>query len=567
MCKRLWHCSALVAGSVGLLAGGATSAGAQPYAHEKLIQPTYVTTAPTYGDVELEGDVLAYGVREEIDQLQFAEGAVFLFGRDQGGPGNWGLLKKLASPVPTQNEGFGAAVELQGDELFVASFILGPAGTFRVFERDQGGPDNWGMVREVAETDAAFCEFGRSMDVEGDILVVGSACGGGSEGRVFVYERDLGGPGLWGRRQVLAPAGVSAGDRFGHAVALSGDLLAVGAPYRDLSPFPGDDGSVYLFRRDPTSGMWVEWRTLTDGATTGSLLGLQLALDGSTLLALRGGDNRVSAYRCWHGGPGNWGYLGDLIPPMGGGFGAAEWSESMEIDGALAVIGGGDRLWLFDLYDWSFIGEDLQQILPSGGDHSLAFVALDGNLVAGSGALFADTNNYVLDVFDAPTADLAVVVDDGETVAMPGGTLSYDIVFSNAGTEAAPGARLEVDLTGGSLDLDNVTWTCVVSGGAGAGTECPLAAGTWSDLDDGPLLFGIEPGDLVTISLDAPVLASPEPPVECRGRVRAPAALAVDPESGDNSALDGDDLGGPLIFGNDFESGDLLPWWKQTGCP
>lgn len=556
------RCSTLGA-SLVLALVACPPATAQPFGHERRIVPTYVTTAPAYGDLELDGEVLAYGVREEIDTFPFAEGAVFLFGRDQGGPNTWGLLKKLASPVPTQGEGFGAAVELQGDELVVVSCSFCSAGVFRVFERDAGGVDNWGPVREVTESDASSCEFGRSMDLEGDLLVVGSHCGGGNRGAVFVYERDLGGAGNWGRRQILQPSDVQPGDLFGQAVALSGTLLAVGAPGRQSGR-----GALYLFRRDPASGLWIEWRTLTDATTASSQLGQQVALDGSTLLGSRGGDNRISVYRCWQGGPGNWGYLGDLLPPTGN-FAVTTYGESLAIDGAIAVVGGSASYFVYDLYDWSAIGVELQSLPASnGGDHWLQFVALDGERTAAAGLLLANSSTYLIDVFTAPTADLAVAVDDGQTHAPPSTTLTYEIVFSNAGAQSVTGAAFDVDLTSASLDLDGVSWTCATSAGAGAGTTCPLAAGDWNDLDDGGLTLGIEPGDTVTISLDAPVLPDPtDPPVECRGRVRTPAAQAVDPNSTDNGAGDRDGLGGPSIFSSDFEAGDLLAWWGETGCP
>lgn len=554
---------------VSAILASAVPAAGQPYVHEQLVQPVYVTVAPTYGDVELEGDVLAYGVREEIDAIGFAEGAVFLFGRDQGGAGNWGLIKKLHSPAPSIGQGFGTAVELQGDELFVVSpYFNGPAGVVRIFGRNVGGADNWGLVREVVEPESQVCELGRSMDVEGDILVVGSRCGvTGQEGRVFVYERDLGGPGNWGRRQTLAPADVETTDWFGTSVALSGNLLAVGAPLRE----PGDwttntnNGAVYLFRRDPATGLWVEWRILTDNAGTNAWLGRNVALDGSTLLASREGDNRISVYRCWQGGPGNWGYAGDLVPPTGS-FAIGDLSESIVIDGALAVVAGSTHGWVYDLYDWPAFGDELQELLPSGGTHSFNFVSVDGGRIAAAGAIIG-VSTYVIEIWAAPTADLSVAVDDGQTIAIPGTTLSYEIVFSNAGAATAAGAQLEVDLSGSSLDLANVAWTCDTSPGAGAGTTCPLAAGTWSDLENGPLPFGIEPGDLVSISLDAPVLVAASAPPECRSRVRAPAALAVDPDPSGNAALDRDALGGPLIFTDGFEGGDLVVWWGQGGCP
>lgn len=546
----------------------AAPAAAQPFAQERQITPAYVTTLPTDGDIEIEGDLLAYGVRAEAGVSNY-EGAVFLLGRDQGGAGNWGLLKKLTSPAPTANELFGSAVELQGEELFVTSVPPGGA-LFRVFGRNQGGSDQWGMLREVSEPDSSFSgTWGASMDVEGDVLVVGGASsGGGNQGRVFVYERDLGGPGNWGRRQVLVPADIENEDRFGTAVAISGNLLAVGAPQwdRPATSTSSNDGAVYLFRRDPTTGFWIEWRLLTDATSSGSRLGDQVALDGSTLLASRGGDSLTSVYRCWQGGPGEWGYLGALAPPVGFSFAVTSYGESIEIDGALAVLGGTDDFFVYDLYDWALVGDDLQTLSPSGTNWA-SFVALDGDRIATAGTDPSSGNIYRLDVFTAPTADLGVTVDDGQLVALPSATLGYELAFSNGGAAAVTGARLEVELTDAGLDLANVTWTCETSPGSGAGTACPMAAGTWEDFEDGPLAFDIEPGDLVTISLDAPVLADPEPPIECRARVRPPALQAVDLDPSDNQALDRDLAGGSIIFRDGYEGGDLRVWWKQTGCP
>jgi len=539
-------------------------AAGQPFAHEKLVQPVYAGSAAAMGDVAIDGDVLALGIRQEDVPGQSDAGAVFLYGRDVGGAGNWGLIKKLASPSPAFGEGFGATISLQGDELYVASpnFSSVAGGLFRVFGRNQGGADNWGLIREVPESGTAFCEFGTSMDVEGDFVVIGSKCGDTSyEGRAYVYERNLGGANMWGRRQVLKASDAETNDRFGNAVAISGSLLAVGAPDREPGPWTGggDNGAVYLFRRDPVSGLWVEWRILTDDAGTGSHLGYDLAIDRSTLLASRYGDLETSVYRCWQGGPGNWGYEGYISAVNAG-----PWGETMAVDGPLAVI-GGSTIKLYDTYDWSFIGQVQQTVSPSA-DNFLQRVALSGDRLAGGGQT-TDPNYWEMDVFVAPTADLAVSADDGQAIAAPSSTLSYDVVVSNNGATTVTGAQLAVELSDTSLDLASVTWTCTESGGADPDTSCPASSGTWGDLDENWVPVGIAPGDTVTLTLSAPVLASPSPPVECRARIRAPSSQAVDPDGSNNLSVDHDFPGISLVFADGFESGDLRVWWGQTGCP
>jgi hypothetical protein len=73
------------------------------------------------------------------------------------------------------------------------------------------------------------------------------------------------------------------GDRFGHAVALSGNTLAVGAPYDHVGA-NADQGSVRVFVRNGAS--WTLQATLTasiDGAAFDKF-GSSVALDGDTLV-------------------------------------------------------------------------------------------------------------------------------------------------------------------------------------------------------------------------------------------------------------------------------------------
>lgn len=104
--------------------------------------------------------------------------------------------------------------------------------------------------------------FGRSVALDGDVLVVGSmddvTVGGNDRGAVYVFER-IGG--LWTQQQKLVAPDGADGDEFGFAVDVAldpdgvDDWLIVGAPQASRIS-AGPDGRVYLFRRS-SGGAWT----------------------------------------------------------------------------------------------------------------------------------------------------------------------------------------------------------------------------------------------------------------------------------------------------------------------
>ena len=69
-------------------------------------------------------------------------------------------------------------------------------GTAYVFQRGQGGTDNWGQVRRLVAGDRALFDFfGQAVAVSGKVAAVGAFGdddGGESSGSVYLFERDRG---------------------------------------------------------------------------------------------------------------------------------------------------------------------------------------------------------------------------------------------------------------------------------------------------------------------------------------------------------------------------------------
>lgn len=106
--------------------------------------------------------------------------------------------------------------------------------------------------------------FGTAIDRERDTLIIGAPqhTTNALPGSFYVFERD--GNGQWiEQARVFSdyqPGEAAFGDLFGHAVALRGDTLLVGAPFAELDGVM-KVGLVYVFERDE-SGQWVQQQIL-----------------------------------------------------------------------------------------------------------------------------------------------------------------------------------------------------------------------------------------------------------------------------------------------------------------
>ena len=268
-------------------------------------------------------------------------GAAYVFERDLGGPDNWGQAEKLSPSDQQAIDNFGRSVSIHGDTIVVgasgedggAGDPITDSGAAYVFERDQGGPDNWGKVAQLhAGSAQAFDHAGYAVDIHADTIVVGTwvtRTGGLADdaGAAFVFERDLGGSGNWGEAAVLNSADAQEGDQFGISVAIDGDTIVAGANREDgSSGDPVEDaGAAYVFRRDVGGAdHWGQAAKLTaEDLQAGDLFGNRTAIAGDRVAIGAwsedggAGDPRLDAGAVYvfeqnQGGPDQWGQTDKL---------------------------------------------------------------------------------------------------------------------------------------------------------------------------------------------------------------------------------------------------------------
>jgi len=144
--------------------------------------------------------------------------------------------------------------------------------------------DTWVCATSlVADAGAAYDRFGQALAASGNRLAVG-AWGddqkGAEAGAVHLFETD-GTNWIW--RAKLTASDGAAGHQFGWAVALDGDRLAVGARKAPKGSATAS-GAVYLFEKQ-TEGSWTEKQKLQPAdAASYDYFGCAVALDGDELL-------------------------------------------------------------------------------------------------------------------------------------------------------------------------------------------------------------------------------------------------------------------------------------------
>lgn len=123
-------------------------------------------------------------------------------------------------------------------------------GSAYAYSRDAGGGGAWGQVAKVTPNQVFNDdEFGRAVAVSGKIALVGMPFAGLDNqsrwGAAFVFQRDQGGNNQWGQIEKLSPPDLINNDEFGFGLALGGGTAVVGAHFKDG---PGNDaGAAYIY--------------------------------------------------------------------------------------------------------------------------------------------------------------------------------------------------------------------------------------------------------------------------------------------------------------------------------
>ena len=197
----------------------------------------------------------------------------------------WSPVVELIPEGQVGRDFYGWSAALDGDVAVVGapqdSEAGGSSGAAYVFERSAGG---WSQTAKLMASDAYFGEeFGSSVDIDGDVIVVGAPNDddlGNWSGSAYVFERIAG---VWTQTAKLLASDGGPFHSFGASVAVEGLVAIAGAPSATgLEPIAG---AVYVFERDP-SGQWTQRsKIIASEGQTSDHLGWSVAMDGGVIVA------------------------------------------------------------------------------------------------------------------------------------------------------------------------------------------------------------------------------------------------------------------------------------------
>ncbi|MBX3060565.1 MAG: DUF11 domain-containing protein [Anaerolineae bacterium] len=239
--------------------------------------------------VDIDGDTVVIGARWDDNGNGFDAGAAYVFERNAGGPNNWGQVRKLLASDGDPSDRFGQRVAIAGDIIVVGADGQdtngSDSGSVYIFERNAGGSNNWGQVAQIYPNPSGTnYQFGMSVDIEEDLLAVGAIQASPNPGAVYLFDRNAGGTNNWGQIAHIVPSDGASGDRFGILLELKVGRLIVGAQYGNGVTV--NSGTAYLFERDAISPtQWVEINKLiaSDGAANDEFSWGGVSVSGETI--------------------------------------------------------------------------------------------------------------------------------------------------------------------------------------------------------------------------------------------------------------------------------------------
>ena len=212
--------------------------------------------------VSISGDYAVIGAWGKDDNGEDS-GSAYIFYRSGT---SWSEQAKIIASDGATEDWFGYSVSISGDYAVIGAYYDDDngyeSGSAYIFHRSG---TSWTQQAKLTALDAAAYDwFGYSVSISEDYTVIGAHWdddNGANSGSAYIFLRS---GTTWTEQAKITASDGSADDEFGRSVSIDGDYVVVGSCHDDDDGT--DSGSAYIFHRSGTS--WTQQAKLTasDGA-------------------------------------------------------------------------------------------------------------------------------------------------------------------------------------------------------------------------------------------------------------------------------------------------------------
>lgn len=226
-----------------------------------------------YGDtfgssVAISGDVAIIGSPVYDTNGNQNQGSAYIFVKSGT---YWVVARQLVSSDGASNDYFGSTVAISGDVAIVGAPShdingISNKGKAYVYVKPIDGwltlfdspPIMQEVTQLIANGGAGNDHFGGAVAVSEDVIIVGASShdtsGNPDEGKAYLFEKPIGGwPVIMAQNTVMTASNGSSDDRFGASVAISQDWVIIGSQFHDTNGNT-DFGAAYLYLKPQPFG-------------------------------------------------------------------------------------------------------------------------------------------------------------------------------------------------------------------------------------------------------------------------------------------------------------------------
>lgn len=213
-------------------------------------------------DVIIDGNYAYVAAITEGSTINSYDGAVYVFELNINGV--WSEIQKITPTDRTLYNNFGKSIKVEGNTLVIgANYTFGTGGAVLIFEKDAN--DIWNEIQIIQSLDAeSYDEFGSSVSIDGQYILIGTPKEDSqltdNSGAAYIFKKNN--LGIWEEQQKLIPNTRHINSYFGYNVAIKGDFAFISAPYEsDFDNSLFEFGAVYIFKKG-ANNVWTEHQKL-----------------------------------------------------------------------------------------------------------------------------------------------------------------------------------------------------------------------------------------------------------------------------------------------------------------